>query len=1230
MIARLGELPALGRARHHARGDASTARVLGLRGADRDRLLRAALAPRVDPDELLRAFRRAVVPLGADRGAGDADGAGARARRAAPRATRSAAGRASRPRGSALAARGHRGGAGPRDRRRGDARGARLRRRRARRPRRRAAVVAARPRVRAPRRSRSPRSAIAAASAGWERVRGLPARCVAPLERRRAGRSPAALVVVRAAAVRRPPGDRPMSALVARPASRTRIRARRGRRWPTSRCASSRASSSCSPAARARASRRCCAPPPASCRTSTAATFAGRLRGGRARHARARPGRARRGRRHAVPGPRDAGRDGHGARRARVPAREPRLGRGGGGARGRGGGARARDRRRCSTARRTSCRGGELQRVALGAALAGRPRLLLLDEPTSQLDPVAGDELLGVLRRLNEEWGTAVVLAEHRLERCLPAADRVIALDDGARAFDADARGVPRVGARPRCRRRARACSRSPACAAAGRREGRARRAARARLARPATRRRPSDPRLPAPRGSCAAAAGAAVRARAASASGSRSRAGRRSCAASTSRVGAGRDGRADGPQRRGQVDAAAARCRARPSRRAAGSSAAGRVALLLQNPGDYFLHERVREELPPTRSRRRASASWPTATRATSPAASASGSRSSSCSTGRASRGRLPRRADPRHGPRPQATRSPRGCASSPRRAAAVLVATHDAEFAAALGRPHGPARRRRARSPTRRRAEVLGGGWYFATQTARVLGGGALLPGGRRGAAAAPPRSPRSAGGAVSWVARLARCVLGARAGGRASPGTSGRIRPRACSRWSPRWPRSPRSAGSRSRRSRTSSRRPTSCCSPATCSAARPASRSARSPRWPRTSSSARARGRRGRWSPGAASGSAARCSARAAGRELGRVPLAVACGARRRWPTARCMNLHLWVTYSRRPHGAPSSARYFATSLPFDIAHVGRQRRCSASPFGPALVRALRRFRTRFEVTWLPAPARRGVAARRGRARAPPRRAPADAAARRAVAALARAPRTPTAAAAARPASARRSSTPAGRRSASPPPGATRATSSTAARLVDYMRAHPRELDDLGELKRTILVLRAAGVPPQLGGATSSRELARQAAHERLVRRPREHDRVRDPRPARRRPLAAATARSARAARWIARQANSDGGFNFAGRGGAVGDRRHRRGAAGARRRRAQRGTTDRPPRRALPRPPARTPTAASRCSPAARSNAQSTAWAVQALLAGRPRPRRRAATARATRSPTCAR
>jgi energy-coupling factor transporter ATP-binding protein EcfA2 len=80
--------------------------------------------------------------------------------------------------------------------------------------------------------------------------------------------------------------------------------------------------------------------------------------------------------------------------------------------------------------------GGELQRVALGAALAPRPSLLLLDEPTSQLDPVAGDDLLAVLRRLNEDLDIAIVLAEHRLERCLQAADRVVAMEAGRIAFD--------------------------------------------------------------------------------------------------------------------------------------------------------------------------------------------------------------------------------------------------------------------------------------------------------------------------------------------------------------------------------------------------------------------------------------------------------------------------------------------------------------------------------------------------------------------------------------------------------------------------------------------------------------------------------------------------------------------------------------------------------------------------------------------------------------------------
>ncbi len=84
--------------------------------------------------------------------------------------------------------------------------------------------------------------------------------------------------------------------------------------------------------------------------------------------------------------------------------------------------------------------GGELQRVALAAALVTRPRLVLLDEPTSQLDPVSGDELIWLLRRLNEEWGVAVVLAEHRLERCLAAADRVVAVAAGRIGFDGEPR----------------------------------------------------------------------------------------------------------------------------------------------------------------------------------------------------------------------------------------------------------------------------------------------------------------------------------------------------------------------------------------------------------------------------------------------------------------------------------------------------------------------------------------------------------------------------------------------------------------------------------------------------------------------------------------------------------------------------------------------------------------------------------------------------------------------
>jgi energy-coupling factor transport system ATP-binding protein len=69
--------------------------------------------------------------------------------------------------------------------------------------------------------------------------------------------------------------------------------------------------------------------------------------------------------------------------------------------------------------------GGQQQRVAIGAALTAHPRILVLDEPTSALDPTSAEDVLAAITRLVHDLGVTVVLAEHRLERVLPYADRV-------------------------------------------------------------------------------------------------------------------------------------------------------------------------------------------------------------------------------------------------------------------------------------------------------------------------------------------------------------------------------------------------------------------------------------------------------------------------------------------------------------------------------------------------------------------------------------------------------------------------------------------------------------------------------------------------------------------------------------------------------------------------------------------------------------------------------------
>ncbi|RJR32749.1 MAG: ATP-binding cassette domain-containing protein [Deltaproteobacteria bacterium] len=75
--------------------------------------------------------------------------------------------------------------------------------------------------------------------------------------------------------------------------------------------------------------------------------------------------------------------------------------------------------------------GGEKQKVAIASVLALKPRVLVLDEPTSELDPQGAEEVLSILQRLNDELGLTVILVEHRLERVIHLVDRLVVLSAG-------------------------------------------------------------------------------------------------------------------------------------------------------------------------------------------------------------------------------------------------------------------------------------------------------------------------------------------------------------------------------------------------------------------------------------------------------------------------------------------------------------------------------------------------------------------------------------------------------------------------------------------------------------------------------------------------------------------------------------------------------------------------------------------------------------------------------
>ena len=89
--------------------------------------------------------------------------------------------------------------------------------------------------------------------------------------------------------------------------------------------------------------------------------------------------------------------------------------------------------------------GGQKQLLNLASIMAMQPEVLILDEPTSQLDPIAASDFLNTVRKINTELGTTVIITEHRLEDIFPYADRAIVMDSGRIIADDTPRNIGKM-----------------------------------------------------------------------------------------------------------------------------------------------------------------------------------------------------------------------------------------------------------------------------------------------------------------------------------------------------------------------------------------------------------------------------------------------------------------------------------------------------------------------------------------------------------------------------------------------------------------------------------------------------------------------------------------------------------------------------------------------------------------------------------------------------------------